>query len=162
MVKFLRELRQKVAIGFVGGSDFAKISEQLAMDGRNGLCRSFNNCFRKPLSDANVLPVLEDFDFGFAENGLIAFRLGKPLATQSFIKFVGEEKYKKLVNVILRYLSEIDVPIKRFVTRSLNYCFASSRLTRGTFVEFRNGMVNVSPIGRNATYVSIRLPCILP
>ncbi|KAH0836609.1 hypothetical protein J3R83DRAFT_8309 [Lanmaoa asiatica] len=114
IVKFLAELRQKVAIGFVGGSDFAKISEQLAVDGRN---------------------VLEDFDFGFAENGLTAFRLGKPLATQSFINFVGEEKYKKLVNFILRHLSEIDIPIKR-----------------GTFVEFRNGMINVSPIGRNATY----------
>jgi Eukaryotic phosphomannomutase len=24
----------------------------------------------------------------------------------------------------------------------------------GTFVEFRNGMVNVSPIGRNATYAA--------
>lgn len=24
-------------------------------------------------------------------------------------------------------------------------------VTRGTFVEFRNGMINVSPIGRNAT-----------
>jgi phosphomannomutase len=113
MVKFLRELRQKVAIGFVGGSDFAKISEQLTVDRRN---------------------VLEDFDFGFAENGLIAFRLGQPLETESFISFVGEEKYKKLVNFILRYLSEIDIPIKR-----------------GTFVEFRKGMINVSPLGRNAT-----------
>lgn len=75
------------------------------------------------LSDADVLPVLDDFDFAFAENGLIAFRLGKSLATQSFINFVGEEKYKKLVNFILRYLSEIDIPIKRFVIRSLDYCF---------------------------------------
>lgn len=24
----------------------------------------------------------------------------------------------------------------------------------GTFIEFRNGMINVSPIGRNATYAS--------
>lgn len=36
MVKFLGELRQRVTIGFVGGSDFAKISEQLTVDGRNG------------------------------------------------------------------------------------------------------------------------------
>lgn len=36
MVKLLGELRQRVAIGFVGGSDFAKISEQLTVDGRNG------------------------------------------------------------------------------------------------------------------------------
>ncbi|KAF9245287.1 eukaryotic phosphomannomutase [Melanogaster broomeanus] len=109
MIKFLGELRQKVVIGFVGGSDLAKISEQLGT-------------------------TFDDFDFGFAENGLTAFRLGKPLATQSFINFVGEDKYKKLVNFILRYLSELDVPIKR-----------------GTFIEFRNGMINVSPIGRNAS-----------
>ncbi|KAG9312932.1 eukaryotic phosphomannomutase [Chiua virens] len=111
--KLLSDLRQKVVIGFVGGSDFGKISEQLTVDDRN---------------------VLEDFDFAFAENGLTAFRLGKRLASQTFINFVGEEKYKKLVNFILRYLSEIDIPIKR-----------------GTFIEFRNGMVNVSPLGRNAT-----------
>lgn len=125
MVKFLGELRHKVTIGFVGGSDFAKIGEQLAVDGKNG---SFNpsTTTLKSLYDADVLSVLEDFDFGFAENGLIAFRLGKPLATQSFINFVGEEKYKKLVNFILRHLSEIDIPIKRFVIRSLNYCLVSS------------------------------------
>lgn len=69
---------------------------------------------KSPL-DADGFSVLDDFDFGFAENGLTAYRLGKPLATESFINFVGEEKYRKLVNFILRYLSEIDIPIKRFV-----------------------------------------------
>jgi len=113
MIHLLRELRKKVAIGFVGGSDLAKISEQLAV------------------ADANVTG---DFDFAFAENGLTAYRMGKVLASQSFINHVGEEKYKKLVNFILHYIADMDVPIKR-----------------GTFVEFRNGMINVSPIGRNAS-----------
>ena len=36
MIKLLRELRKKVVIGFVGGSDLVKISEQLAVDGANG------------------------------------------------------------------------------------------------------------------------------
>jgi len=80
------------------------------------------------------LLAIEEFDFGFAENGLTAFRLGKQLESQSFIKYLGEEKYKTMVNFILAYLAKIDIPIKR-----------------GTFVEFRNGMINVSPIGRNAT-----------
>jgi phosphomannomutase len=35
---------------------------------------------------------------------------------------------------ILHYIADLDIPIKR-----------------GTFVEFRNGMINVSPIGRNAS-----------
>jgi len=47
---------------------------------------------------------------------------------------VGEEKYKVLVRFILHYVADMDIPIKR-----------------GTFIEFRNGMINVSPIGRNAT-----------
>ncbi|CAL1714976.1 unnamed protein product [Somion occarium] len=74
------------------------------------------------------------FDYTFAENGLTAYKLGKTLPSQSFIKFLGEDKYKVLVNFILHYLADLDIPIKR-----------------GTFIEFRNGMVNVSPIGRNAT-----------
>ncbi|KAJ2968153.1 hypothetical protein NUW58_g10282 [Xylaria curta] len=36
-------------------------------------------------------------------------------------------------NFILHYIADLDIPVKR-----------------GTFVEFRNGMINVSPIGRNA------------
>jgi len=113
MLQLLKELRQKVVIGFVGGSDLVKISEQLSVSGHNAI---------------------DDFDFAFAENGLTAYRLGKPLESQSFIKFVGEERYKTLVNFILHYVADLDIPIKR-----------------GTFVEFRNGMINVSPIGRNAT-----------
>jgi hypothetical protein len=36
MVQLLRELRQKAVIGFIGGSDLAKISEQLSVVGGNG------------------------------------------------------------------------------------------------------------------------------
>ena len=36
MLELLAELRKKVTIGFVGGSDFAKISEQLSVDGKPG------------------------------------------------------------------------------------------------------------------------------
>ncbi|KAJ7770512.1 eukaryotic phosphomannomutase [Mycena metata] len=113
MIEVLRALRKKVAIGFVGGSDFAKISEQLSVNNSN---------------------IVDDFDYAFAENGLTAYKMGKPLQSQSFLKYVGEEKYKRLVNFILHYIADMDVPVKR-----------------GTFVEFRNGMINVSPIGRNAT-----------
>ncbi|KIM22838.1 hypothetical protein M408DRAFT_332709 [Serendipita vermifera MAFF 305830] len=113
MLALLRELRKKVVIGFVGGSNLAKITEQLAPTGE---------------------PVVNDWDYAFAENGLTAFKAGKELPSQSFIKFLGEEKYKVLVNYILHYIADMDIPIKR-----------------GTFVEFRNGMINVSPIGRNAS-----------
>ena len=59
--------------------------------------------------------MLDDFDYAFAENGLTAFKLGKPLPSQSFIKFLGEERYKKLANFILHYIADLDIPIKRHV-----------------------------------------------
>ncbi|KAF1845741.1 phosphomannomutase-like protein [Cucurbitaria berberidis CBS 394.84] len=113
MLQLLSELRHKCAVGFVGGSNLVKQQEQLATP------------------DVNVTSL---FDFCFAENGLTAYRLGQELASQSFIGWIGEEKYKKLVKWILHYIADLDIPIQR-----------------GTFVEFRNGMINVSPIGRNAS-----------
>lgn len=110
MKETLNNLRKKVVIGFVGGSDLQKQVEQLGPS------------------------VLEDFDYCFSENGLTAYKLGEKLASQSFIEWIGEEQYNKLVKFILRYLSDLDLPKRR-----------------GTFVEFRNGMINVSPIGRNAS-----------
>ncbi len=70
----------------------------------------------------------------FSENGLTAYKLGAKLASQSFINYIGEAEYKKLANFILRYIADLDIPVKR-----------------GTFIEFRNGMINVSPIGRNCS-----------
>ena len=58
---------------------------------------------------------VDDFDFAFAENGLVAYRLGKQLPSRSCIHFIGEEKYKKLVNFILHYIADMDIPIKRYV-----------------------------------------------
>lgn len=80
------------------------------------------------------MPVTSLFDFCFSENGLTAFKLGQPLPSNSFIKYIGEDNYKDLVKFVLHYIADLDIPIKR-----------------GTFVEFRNGMVNISPIGRNAS-----------
>lgn len=113
MLQSLSALRHKCAIGFVGGSDLAKQQEQLGTP--------------------SIL-VTTLFDFCFSENGLTAYKLGKPLESTSFISWLGEEKYQKLVNWVLRYVADLDIPVKR-----------------GTFIEFRNGMVNISPVGRNAS-----------
>jgi phosphomannomutase len=113
MLNLLARLRQKVAIGFVGGSDLVKQQEQLGT------------------SSINVTSL---FDFCFAENGLTAYRLGEQLPSNSFIKWIGEEQYKELVRFVLHYIADLEIPIKR-----------------GTFIEYRNGMINVSPIGRNAS-----------
>src|SRR3954452_9763902 len=110
MLELLTQLRNKCAIGFVGGSDLAKQQEQIG--------------------DAVIprVPVLDLFDFCFAENGLTAYRLGMPLPSNSFIKWMGEEKYKKLVNWCLHYMADLDIPGKP-----------------GTFSEFTKGMINVRP-----------------
>ena len=63
-------------------------------------------------SDECVL-VVDAFDYAFAENGLTAYKMGRPLTSQSFINYIGEERYKTLVNFILHYLADMDIPIKR-------------------------------------------------
>lgn len=112
MIQLINKLKRKVVIGYVGGSDLAKQMEQLGEDAAKTL-----------------------FDFGFSENGATAFRKGKLICQESLLGFLGEERYKKLVNWMLHYIADLDIPIKR-----------------GTFIELRNGMVNVSPIGRNCSY----------
>lgn len=108
-VAFLAALREKIAIGVVGGSDLLKQKEQLG--------------------DSPAM-----FDWCFAENGLWAAKDGAVIGETSFKDHLGEEKLKKLINWILRYFADLDIPVKR-----------------GTFIEFRQGMLNVSPIGRNCS-----------
>jgi len=64
---------------------------------------------------------------------------------QTFIGHLGEEKYQELVNFCLHYIADLKIPIKRYST------LPTVLIIRGTFVEFRNGMINVSPVGRNAS-----------
>ena len=108
-VAFIAALREKIAIGVVGGSDLVKQKEQLG--------------------DSPAM-----FDWCFAENGLWAAKDGAIIGQTSFKDHLGEDKLKKLINWILRYFSDLDIPVKR-----------------GTFVEFRQGILNVSPIGRNCS-----------
>ncbi|TPX43433.1 phosphomannomutase [Synchytrium endobioticum] len=110
MKQLLAAVRTRAVIGFVGGSDLAKQQEQLGAD------------------------AVHMFDYAFSENGLSAYRRGTRYASESFIAWIGEPKYTALVNFILRYIADLELPFKR-----------------GTFLEFRNGMVNVSPVGRNCS-----------
>ena len=50
------------------------------------------------------------------------------------INYLGYDKYKEFINFCLKYIADLDIPIKA-----------------GTFVELRTGLVNVSPIGRNCS-----------
>ncbi|CAM9309347.1 unnamed protein product [Choristocarpus tenellus] len=110
MEEFIAELRKRITIGVVGGSDLAKQKEQL---GEN---------------------VMENYDYSFSENGLVAYKNGEPIGSQTISAHLGEDNLKKIINWVLRYMSEIDIPVKR-----------------GTFIEFRTGMMNISPVGRNCS-----------
>ncbi|KAJ4956550.1 hypothetical protein NE237_013333 [Protea cynaroides] len=110
MLDFMQKLREVVTVGIVGGSDLVKISEQLGKT------------------------VIDDYDYVFSENGLVAHKDGKLIGTQSLKSLLGEEILKELINFTLHYIADLDIPLKR-----------------GTFIEFRSGMLNVSPIGRNCS-----------
>lgn len=76
--------------------------------------------------------MFKHFDYIFSQNGLDAYKDGELIGQESFRDYLGEERLKKLVNFLLHQIADIDIPIKR-----------------GTFIEYRTGMLNVSPIGRN-------------
>ena len=72
------------------------------------------------------------FDWRFSENGLIGYKNDKCIHERSFIDALSESHFKQLINICLYVLSTLDCPVKR-----------------GTFIENRTGMINVSPIGRS-------------
>ena len=78
--------------------------------------------------------VYNRFEYVFAENGLVAYEKGKLIGQESILKFMGEEKLQRFLNFAMKSMSEITLPAKR-----------------GTFFEFRNGMINVCPVGRSCS-----------
>ena len=52
-------------------------------------------------------------DFTFAENGLYALKKGELFAFKSIKDQLGEEKLKNFINFCLRYIADLDIPIKR-------------------------------------------------
>lgn len=110
MDAFLQKLKDKVVVALVGGSDFAKIVEQMGED------------------------VVKKYEYVFAENGLVAYKNGELIAKESIVNYLGEDKIQKLINFCLEYMSKLILPLKR-----------------GNFIEFRNGLINICPVGRSCS-----------
>jgi phosphomannomutase len=72
--------------------------------------------------------------YTFSENGLYSLKNGAFFSQKSVKDYLGEDRLKKLINFCLHYIADLDIPIKR-----------------GTFIEYRTGMLNISPIGRNCS-----------
>ena len=101
---------EDIDLATVGGSDLPKAKEQLQ----------------------SAIDLLK---FVFTENGLVYLDEKKELhKVDKVTNFLGFEKYKEFVNLCMKYIAELDIPVKT-----------------GTFIELRTGLVNVSPIGRNCS-----------
>lgn len=107
MEEFLVSIKDKVILGIVGGSDFAKASEQIG-----------DNIFNL-------------FQYVFSENGLVYYKNGELIHQKSLRTYFTQEQLNAFISKALMLIAELDIPIKT-----------------GTFIEFRNGMLNISPIGR--------------
>ncbi|TGZ67749.1 hypothetical protein CRM22_004628 [Opisthorchis felineus] len=70
----------------------------------------------------------------FSENGLVVHEYGKQVGCNSIVDYIGEKLVQKFINYCLGYLSKLELPFKR-----------------GTFIEFRKGLINVCPVGRSCS-----------
>ncbi len=52
------------------------------------------------------------FPYNFSQNGLVAYKNGKILEVQTIAKFLGEDNIKRIVNWVLKYLADVDIPVK--------------------------------------------------
>lgn len=89
MKSFLKRLGEKVTVGIVGGSDLVKQQEQMG---------------------ANIV---NEVDYSFSENGLVAYKNGELIGKEAIHTYLGEENIKSIVNFTLRYIADLDIPIKR-------------------------------------------------
>ena len=90
MVETLDALVAKgIHIGIVSGSDIVKVSEQVGAD------------------------IVKKSKYCFSENGLLAMEDGVEFAKQNFSKHLGEANLKRLINFALKYIADLDIPIKR-------------------------------------------------
>ncbi|KAF1742795.1 hypothetical protein MXB_5583 [Myxobolus squamalis] len=101
----------KNSVGIVTGSDFGKIMEQLNSD----------------------IDFFKKIDYVFPENGVLGFKKGVQFTSRSISEELGEELLKNLINYCLRYIADLDLPMKR------------------------KSMINVCPIGRNCSKVEREL-----
>ena len=74
------------------------------------------------------------FYYIFSENGLATYQQGVCVHKKELIDELGNEASKDIANYTLRYLSDVVLPFKR-----------------GTFFEYRTGLINICPMGRNCT-----------
>ncbi|KAK8809099.1 hypothetical protein WA171_001225 [Blastocystis sp. BT1] len=110
MKDFILNLSSVIDIGFVGGADYAKHKVQLGED------------------------LISQTNFLFSQNGSTAYKRNQLFHVAYLTDKYTDEQLNSFINYALRYLSDLDLPIKR-----------------GTFIQFRTSMINICPLGRDAS-----------
>lgn len=100
----LEDVKSRVSVGLVSGSDYSKIVEQMSGE-----------------------QVTNNFDYVFCENGVMQYRNGELKSEQSILNHIGEQKLQKLINFALGHMSKIELPAKRgnfveFRSSMINIC----------------------------------------
>ena len=88
MMDTLKALREKITVGIVGGSDLPKQEEQLGEG------------------------IVDEVVWNFSQNGLVAYNNGNLLESNSISKHLGEDNIKRIVNWVMKYLADVDLPVK--------------------------------------------------
>lgn len=78
--------------------------------------------------------VLNLFNHVFTENGLVYHKNSNMIYQNSFVNYIGTDNFNKLILYAQNYIDKLNLPFKT-----------------SNFVEIRNGMINISPVGRNCS-----------
>jgi len=113
--------------------EMEKFMEEVKLKATIGLVGGSDK--KKIAEQMRGLDVIQKYDYFFSENGLVAYKNGEMIGEESILKKFGEKKLQEMINFSLKYMAELELPAKR-----------------GTFVEFRTGLINLCPVGRSCSY----------
>lgn len=98
--------------------------------------------------------MISQTNFLFSQNGSTAYKKNQLFHVAVKVESVNDVQYltdkytdeqlNSFINYALRYLSDLDLPIKRYILVGIV-------THRGTFIQFRTSMINICPLGRDAS-----------
>ena len=87
MKTFMASVRERYAVGLVGGSDLLKILEQ--MGGKDGEIVRRSKKEIKRNNEKVHSSAIHSYDYVFAENGLVAYKDGELVAVEVQYTYLG-------------------------------------------------------------------------
>jgi len=128
MLDLLAKLRREYCVGLVGTGTYVHQQYQLG---------GFELCHR--------------FDYVFSENGAHAFSQGREIHCHSVRSHLGEDNWTEFYAGLEQMLEDECEESARLLQLAKP---GATLVERGTFIDVRNGVVNVCPIGRTPTLSS--------